>query len=242
MVGAGTLVNAVAIVAVGAVGLLFKKGIPKRFQEIIFTAQGTGVFLLGVLGVVTQAVTAAQDGVLTSSYGLGLVLSLVLGGLVGELIGIDRLFDRIANFLKRKLSKPGAVENVDIGAGFASSTVLFCAGAMAIIGSIQDGIMGDPSMLFTKAVLDGVISIIFATVYGYGVMLSALSILVYQGAITLIAYFLGDYIPMVVVGQMSLVGSAVLMLIGFDLWDIKKFNVANLIPAAFMPILLYFFL
>ena len=113
--------------------------------------------------------------------------------------------------------------------------------AMAIIGSIQDGIMGDPSMLFTKAVLDGVISIIFATVYGYGVMLSALSILVYQGAITLIAYFLGDYIPMVVVGQMSLVGSAVLMLIGFDLWDIKKFNVANLIPAAFMPILLYFF-
>ena len=102
--------------------------------------------------------------------------------------------------------------------------------------------MGDPSMLFTKAVLDGIVSIIFATVYGYGVMLSALSILVYQGAITLVAFFLGDYIPMVVVGQMSLVGSAVLMLIGFDLWDIKKFNVANLIPAAFMPILLSFIL
>ncbi len=242
MVGLGTLVNAAAILAGGTVGLLFKKGISKRFQEIIFTAQGTGVFLLGVLGVVTQAVTASKEGVLTSSYGLGLVLSLVLGAFLGEIIGIDRMFDRVANFLKRKLSKPGADENMDIGAGFACATVLFCSGAMAIIGSIQDGIMADPSMLFTKAVLDGIISIIFATVYGYGVMLSALSIVVYQGAITAVAYFIGDYIPMAVVGQMSLVGSAVLMLIGFDLWGIKKFNVANLIPAAFMPILLSFIL
>lgn len=242
MIGLGTLVNSAAVVAGGAVGLLFKKGIPKRFQEIIFTAQGTGVFLLGVLGVVTQAVTASQQGVLTSSYGLGMVLSLVLGALLGEAIGIDRMFNRVANFLKRKLSRPGAEEGADIGVGFACATVLFCSGAMAIIGSIQDGIMGDPSMLLTKAVLDGVISIIFATVYGYGVILSALSIFVYQGAITLLAYFLGEYIPMAVVGQMSLVGSAVLMLIGFDLWGIKKFNVANLIPAAFMPILLSFIL
>ncbi len=242
MIGLGTLVNSAAVVAGGAVGLLFKKGIPKRFQEIIFTAQGTGVFLLGVLGVVTQAVTASQQGVLTSSYGLGMVLSLVLGALLGEAIGIDRMFNRVANFLKRKLSRPGAEEGADIGVGFACATVLFCSGAMAIIGSIQDGIMGDPSMLLTKAVLDGVISIIFATVYGYGVILSALSVFVYQGAITLLAYFLGEYIPMAVVGQMSLVGSAVLMLIGFDLWGIKKFNVANLIPAAFMPILLSFIL
>lgn len=242
MIGLGTLVNSAAVVAGGAVGLLFKKGIPKRFQEIIFTAQGTGVFLLGVLGVVTQAVTASQHGVLTSSYGLGMVLSLVLGALLGEAIGIDRMFNRVANFLKRKLSRPGAEEGADIGVGFACATVLFCSGAMAIIGSIQDGIMGDPSMLLTKAVLDGVISIIFATVYGYGVILSALSVFVYQGAITLMAYFLGEYIPMAVVGQMSLVGSAVLMLIGFDLWGIKKFNVANLIPAAFMPILLSFIL
>lgn len=242
MIGLGTLVNSAAVVAGGAVGLLFKKGIPKRFQEIIFTAQGTGVFLLGVLGVVTQAVTASQQGVLTSSYGLGMVLSLVLGALLGEAIGIDRMFNRVANFLKRKLSRPGAEEGADIGVGFACATVLFCSGAMAIIGPIQDGIMGDPSMLLTKAVLDGVISIIFATVYGYGVILSALSVFVYQGAITLLAYFLGEYIPMAVVGQMSLVGSAVLMLIGFDLWGIKKFNVANLIPAAFMPILLSFIL
>ena len=243
MPGLGTIVNTVAIIAGGLVGLLFKKGIPKRFQEIVFTAMGTGTFLIGLLGVVTQSVTASKDGVLSSSYALGLVLSLVLGGLLGEAIGIDRMFNRVGNFLKRKLSKPGASEeNGDIGAGFACATVLFCSGAMAIIGSIQDGIMGDPSMLFTKALLDGVISIIVATVYGYGVMLSAASVFIYQGAITLLAVLAGDLLPMTVIGQMSLVGSAVLMLIGFDLWGLKKFNVANLIPAAFIPILLYPFL
>lgn len=243
MPGLGTIVNTVAIIAGGLVGLLFKKGIPKRFQEIVFTAMGTGTFLIGLLGVVTQSVTASKDGVLSSSYALGLVLSLVLGGLLGEAIGIDRMFNRVGNFLKRKLSKPGASEESgDIGAGFACATVLFCSGAMAIIGSIQDGIMGDPSMLFTKALLDGVISIIFATVYGYGVMLSAASVFIYQGAITLLAVLAGDLLPMTVIGQMSLVGSAVLMLIGFDLWGLKKFNVANLIPAAFIPILLYPFL
>lgn len=233
MHGIGTLVNMVAILVGGGLGLLLKKGIPDRFQKIIFTATGTGTFLLGAVGVVTSSVTAAGDGTLKSSYSLGLILALVLGGIVGELLRIDRAFDRVGETIKRRFSGGGG----EVGRGFADATVLFCSGAMAILGSIQDGAQGDPTMLFTKALLDGITALIFATVYGYGVLFSAGSVLLYQGVITLAAGWLEPLIDPVVVTQMSLCGSAVLMLIAFSLWDMKKFNVANLIPAAFMPIL-----
>lgn len=234
MTGIGTIVNTAAILAGGGLGLLLKKGVPERFQKIIFTATGTGTFLLGVLGVVTASVTAARDGTLSSSYGLGLILALVIGGVLGELIGIDRGFDRMGGWLRRRFA--GATG--DVGGGFASTTILFCSGAMAILGAIQDGAQGAPELLYTKALLDGVSALVFATVYGYGVLFSAASVLVYQGAVTLAAGWLQPLIrDPAVITQMGMVGSAVLMLIAFSLWDIKKFNVANLIPAAFMPIL-----
>ena len=128
-----------------------------------------------------------------------------------------------------------------MGAGFANCTILFCAGAMAIVGSVQDGLLGDPTMLIAKGMLDGIMSVLFATVYGLGVPLSALSVGLYQGAVTLLAVLIKPYLTDLVVTQMSLVGSAVLMLIAFNLWDVKKFNVANLIPAAFMPLLFSLF-
>ena len=235
MLGIGTIVNTAAVLVGGGLGLLLKKGVPQRFQKIIFTGTGTGTFLIGVTGVITASVTAAQDGSLSSSYALELILALVLGGVLGELIGIDRGFDRIGGFLQKKLARNSG--GGDVSGGFASATVLFCSGAMAILGAIQDGAQGDPGMLYTKAVLDGVTALIFATVYGYGVLFSAGSVLVYQGVITLAAGWLAPLLDPAIITRMSLVGSAILMLIAFSLWDIKKFNVANLIPAAFMPIL-----
>ena len=234
MIGIGTIVNSALIVAGSALGLLFKKGIPDRFKQIIFTGSATAVFFIGVAGVLGASFTAAQDGTLNSSYLLGLLLSLVLGGIVGELIGIDRLFDKIGAALTKKFAGSGGAE------GFVTASVVFCAGAMAIVGAINDGAMGDPSMLYTKGVIDAITAMIFTSMYGISVMFAAISVFVYQGIFTLLSGVIATYVPPVVISQMGLVGSAVLMLIAFSLWDIKKFNVANMIPAVFMPIILSF--
>ena len=232
MIGTGTLVNAAAIAAGGAVGLLFKKGLPERFKSIIFTGSSTAVFFIAVTGVITAGVTAAENGLLTSSYMLGLLLSLVIGGVIGELLRIDKGIDALAEHLLKNAK--GSSE------GFVTATVVFCTGAMAIIGAINDGAQGDPSMLYTKAAIDGITALVFASVYGAGVILSAFPILLYQGTITVFAGTIGGLLSQTVINQMSLVGSAVILLIAFSLWDIKKFNVANMIPAIFMPIVLSF--
>lgn len=238
MPGIGTIVNALAIIAGGALGLLFKKGIPDRFQNIIFSATGLMALLVGISGVVTASITAANDGKLNSQYGLVLVLSLVLGGIVGELLCIDHAFEKAGDFIKRCFASANA-QNSRVGEGFAQATILFCSGAMAIVGSMED-VTGNHSILYTKALMDGITALIFATFFGFGVIFSGISVLLYQGAISLAAAFLLPYMDPVVISQVSMSGSAILILIAFSLWDIKKFNVANLIPAAFMPILLSF--
>lgn len=233
MIGIGTIVNCGTILVGGTVGMLLKKGMPERFRKLIFDAAATAVFLIGIAGVMENGLAAGADGSLSSQYMLVMLLSLVLGAVVGELIRIDRGFDWAAEKIKSIFPKTEG----SVGEGFASSTILFCAGAMAIIGAIQDGVMGDPGLLFTKAVLDSISALIFSSIYGVGVLLSAGSVLIYQGLLTLLAAAIAPYLGDVVVSQMSLVGSAVLMLLAFDMWGIRKFNVANLIPAAFMPLL-----
>lgn len=234
MVGIGTLVNAAGCLVGGCLGLLLKKGIPQRFQDTIFTAAGTGVFIIGVTGVITASITASADGALSSNYIMIMLLSLVLGGIVGELIRIDRMFDRAGDWIKRKMGGGDQENN-----GFAETTILFCSGAMAILGSINDAVLGDPSMLYTKALLDCITGTIFAAIYGPSVLFSAFSVFAYQGTITAIAYVAGGSLAPIVITQMGLVGNAILVLLGFSLTGIKKFNVANLIPATFFPILFH---
>lgn len=235
MPGLGTIVNAVLVVVGGGLGLLLKKGMPERFQKIIFTATGTGVFFLGLNGALSEALTA-DGGKISSRWGLMLIISLVLGGLLGEALDIDGGFNRLGDKLKARFAKGGGGENA--GTGFVTASIIFCAGAMSIIGSMEDA-AGNPSTLYVKGMLDAITALVFTTVYGFGVLFAAVSVLVYQGAITLLALWLTPYIPPEIISQMSMVGSAVLMLIAFSLWDIKSFKVANLIPAMFMPILLY---
>ncbi len=234
MIGIGTLVNTLGCLVGGGLGLLLKKGIPERVQNTIFTAAGTGVFIIGITGVVTASITSAADGALSSNYIMIMLLSLVLGGIVGEILRIDRMFDKVGDWIKRKLGGTG-----EGGNGFAETTILFCSGAMAIIGSINDAVLGDPSMLYTKALLDCITGTIFAAIYGPSVLFSAFSVLIYQGAITAVAYFAGGSLAAVVITQMGLVGNAILILIGLSLMGVKKFNVANLIPATFFPILFH---
>ncbi|MEA4919513.1 MAG: DUF554 domain-containing protein [Clostridiaceae bacterium] len=232
MIGIGTLVNCAGILAGGSLGLLLKKGMPERFRKIVFDAAATAVFLIGVAGVMSAGLKAASDGSITSQYMLIMLLSLVSGAILGEAMRIDAMFQKVSDMIKKAFANGDG----NLGEGFASTTVLFCAGAMAIIGSIEDGALGNPTTLYTKAVLDCISSVIFGTVYGVGVLLSAGSVLIYQGVLTVLANIIAPYLGEVVVSQMSLVGSAVLMLLAFNMWEIKKFNVANLIPAAFMPL------
>ena len=233
MPGIGTLANVGMILGGSIIGMFLKKGVPERFKTIVFQALGTATFLIGLSGVLSGVLKTNDSGGLDSQYILLLILSLVLGGVLGELLRLDRLFDQVGEKIKRAFSKQAA--GTDVGTGFANCTILFCAGAMAIVGAVQDGLAGDPTMLIAKGMMDGIVSVLFTTVYGVGVPLSALAVLVYQGSITLLAFLVKPYLTDAVVLQMSLVGSAVLMLIAFNLWEIKKFNVANLIPAAFLP-------
>ena len=234
MPGLGTLINMGMILAGSLVGMLIGKGVPERFSKIIFQALGASAFLIGLSGVFTGMLQVGETGALESQHTLLLILSLVLGGIVGELLRLDRLFDKAGEAIKNRFG--GKEGQRDVGEGFANCTILFCAGAMAIVGAVQDGLLGDPAILIAKGILDGIVSVLFATVYGLGVPLSALSVGIYQGVVTLLAVLIKPYLTDLVVLQMSLVGSAVLMLIAFNVWDIKKFNVANLIPAAFMPL------
>lgn len=235
MPGIGTLANVGMILGGSIIGIFLKKGVPERFKTIVFQALGTATFLIGLSGVLSGVLKTNDSGGLDSQYILLLILSLVLGGVLGELLRLDRLFDQVGEKIMRAFSKQAA--GTDVGTGFANCTILFCAGAMAIVGAVQDGLAGDPTMLIAKGMMDGIVSVLFTTVYGVGVPLSALAVLVYQGSITLLAFLVKPYLTDAVVLQMSLVGSAVLMLIAFNLWEIKKFNVANLIPAAFLPLI-----
>lgn len=234
MPGIGTIVNALAILAGGTAGLLAKKGFPERFRTLIFDAVGCAVFIIGLTGVLTNCLYVTEEGTLASRYIMELLLSLVLGGILGELLRLDRLFDKAGEKLR------GLFKNSDsgLGTGFANTTVLFCAGAMAILGSIEDGVLHNPATLYTKAMLDGISAMVFSTVYGYGVLFSAGSVLIYQGIITLLSTFIAPYLGDVLVSQMSMVGNAVVMLISFGMWGFKEIKIANLIPATFMPALL----
>lgn len=234
MPGIGTLAN-VAMILIGSfVGMLLKKGISERFQTIIFQALGTSAFLIGLSGVLTGVLKTDGQGGLESQHILLLILSLVLGGVIGEWLRLDRLFDRAGEAMKRRFSRSAL--GADVGVGFANCTMLMCAGAMSIVGAVQDG-MGDPNLLIAKGMLDFVTAVLFTTAYGIAVSLSAAAVGLYQGALTLLAFLVRPYLTDIVVLEMSLVGSAAMMLIAFDLWKIKKFNVANLIPAAFVPLL-----
>ena len=190
MPGIGTLANVGMILGGSIIGMFLKKGVPERFKTIVFQALGTATFLIGLSGVLSGVLKTNDSGGLDSQYILLLILSLVLGGVLGELLRLDRLFDQVGEKIKRAFSKQAA--GTDVGTGFANCTILFCAGAMAIVGAVQDGLAGDPTMLIAKGMMDGIVSVLFTTVYGVGVTLSALAVLVYQGSITLLGQALPD--------------------------------------------------
>lgn len=225
----GTIVNAAAIAAGGLVGVLAKKGIPARVEDALHKAMGLAVIVIGINGVVTNMVTAGADGTLASSGELLLVFSMVLGAFVGELADLEGRLNGACAGLEKKLNLTG------FAASFVSGTLIYCVGAMAIIGSINDGLRGDPSVLLVKSTLDGVASIVLGATMGPGVIFSGIPVFLYQGALTLLAGLLEGVFQGELLRQICAVGYVLVGCIGVNFLGPYKFKTANFLPALLVP-------
>ena len=234
MHGLGTIVNTLTIIVGSTVGILIKGGLPKRFEETIFSAVGLAVMFIG-LGGALSGFLVIENGALSTQYTMLMVLSLVLGAVIGESLNIERRLDHLGDWIKGKMPKKLAGNTFTDG--FVTASMLFCVGAMAIVGSLEDGLNGNYSVLFAKSVLDGITSVLLASSLGVGVAVSAAPILIYQGGITLLSQVLRPLLSDALISQMSCVGSVLIVAIGINMLFGKKIKVGNLLPAIFLPIL-----
>jgi len=223
----GPVVNAVTIVVCSLAGCFLVRGIPARFEDHVKKAIGLVIVFVGVRGALDNEST------------LLLVLSVIVGAVLGELADLDGLMNRFGLWAQRRFVKTAG----NTGGGgrnfskaFVSSSVLFCSGSMAIVGAMQSGMQGNHELLFTKSVLDGSISLIFGATLGIGTAFSALPVLVYQGGIALASMAVSGHLSDAMIREMSAVGSLVVAGIGFNFLGVGEIKVANLIPAMFVPL------
>lgn len=234
MIGTGTLVNMAAIIAGAGLGTLVRGGLPERIRRTTLQGTGLAVLFIGISGTLAQ-MFKVDGAAITSEYGMLMILSLVIGSLVGSTLNLEQRLENIGGILQRLFRAGG--KNSTFVEGFVSATILYCVGAMAILGSIEDGLTGNASTLYAKSILDGTTAIFFTATLGSGVFLSALSVGIYQGAITLLAGSLQPYLSDTLVSQMSLVGSVLIAGIGFNFLLEKKIAIGNLLPSVFVPVL-----
>jgi uncharacterized protein len=231
----GTLINVVAIVIATFLGLIFKKGIPDRIQKAIMFALGLGLVAVSIGWFLRDFLVI--DGTSIKTEGdLLVLLSLVIGMVIGEKIDIDARLNDWAQGIETKYKLP------PLAKGFVAGTLIFCVGSMAILGALMDGISGDPTILIVKSTLDFVTAMVLASVFGIGVAFSALSVLVYQGSITLLAMISADLFTAEITRSLSMVGSLLLIAMGISFMEIKRIKVANMLPALLVPIVYYGFL
>ena len=215
----GVLINCAAVIVGSVVGLLLGKHLKDSFKNLVFTCSGLVTIVMGV------------DMALKSSNFLALLLSLLIGGGIGYLLRIEDGVLAAGNKLEKALSKNGSGSGEMFAHGFMTSSVLFCSGAMSVVGSIQAGTTGDLNTLLIKSVMDGCMAVVFASIYGVGVMFSFLFILVYQGFFVLTGTWIEPALGEVGINAMSAAGGILLLMIGLGLLDIKKFRAANYLPA-----------
>lgn len=222
----GTLINCLAIVLGSSLGLLLRRGMKENISKTVMQGVGLSVILIGVTGAIETQNT------------LLVILSMVIGGVVGALIDIDAKMNRLGAWAQRKLTHNQGEENT-FAKGFVTASLVYCVGAMAVVGALDSGIRGDHSTLIAKAALDGVTAVIFSSSLGIGVMLSAVPVLVYQGAIALLGSAVAPLLSNAVVTEMSAVGGLLIMGIGVNMLLDKDIKVANLLPAILIPFLYF---
>lgn len=232
MRGLGTIVNVLAILVGGAIGMICKGGLKERFQQVLMQACGLATMFIGMAGAFEMIFTV--EGVrLQSGATMLLVISLVIGGLLGEAINIEKHLDSIGERLKRMVRAKGDNRFVE---GFVTASLVVCVGAMAICGPLEEGLTGSSQTLFIKSILDLVIVAVFASVYGIGAAFSALSVGVYQGLITVFAVLIAPFMSEHLILNLSGVGSVLIFAVGLNLIFPKKIRVGNLLPALLVPV------
>lgn len=217
----GTVINAVAILICGLIGLLFRRALPQRLCETITQGLGLGVVVIGI------TMTLATENIMM------MLLSLLFGGIIGELINIEKQLKRIGDTLEQKMKNSTS----NVSHGFVTASLLFCTGSMAIMGSLENGLTGTYSILLSKSLLDGIFSMILSSTIGIGVILSAIPVFLYQGSISLLAGSVKSFLSPEMISEMNAVGGVLIMAIGINMLNIKELKVGNLLPAIFMPIL-----
>jgi len=229
----GTIINAVAIVIGSLIGLIFNRSLNKDIEYSIQKALGIAVTVVGLNGIITNMITVGADGKLSSSGELLLVVSLVLGMLIGELLKIEDRMNGIGNVIEKRFK----LESFSVG--FLNAGTIFCVGAMAIIGALNDGLTGDSSILIIKSTLDFTCAIVLSASLGVGVIFSAIPVFFYQGVIALLASYLGKFLVGDLLNQICMVGYAIILCIGINFLASTKTKTANLIPAIFIPVIYY---
>jgi len=239
MVGLGTIINTAAIVAGGLLGGLFGRYLSKSTQETLTKCCGISTLLIAVAGTMVGMLTI-ENGAIQSAGSLLIIGCLAVGAIIGELLNIEGAFERFGSWLK---VKTGNAKDKSFVNAFVTASLTVCIGAMAIVGSIQDGLMGDYSTLATKSVLDLIIIMVMTCSLGRGAVFSAIPVAVFQGSITILASLLEPLMTKAALANLSLVGNVLIFCVGINLIWGKKIKVANLLPAivvavavAFLPI------
>ena len=230
----GTIINTGAIIAGGLLGLLFGKLIRDRHQETLIAACGIGTMFLGMAGAMNYML---HHDLLPGGGGMLLVICLALGGLIGEAVNIEHLFERFGEWLKKKT---GNAKDQSFVQGFLTASLTVCIGAMAIMGAIQDGISGDWSTLGAKSVLDLIIILVMTCSMGKGCIFSAVPVFLWEGSLTLLAGVIRPLMTDLAMGYLSFVGSVLIFCVGLNLVWGKKIRVANLLPAVLLAVLAAF--
>ena len=241
MVGLGTIINSAAIIVGGVFGHLFGKILNERIQDSLQKASGICVLFIGIAGAM-EGMLKLSGSSLSAGRSMFIVASLALGALVGEILNIEHGFERFGEWLK---VKTGNAKDKSFVEGFVTASLTVCIGAMAVVGSIKDGISGDYSILVTKAILDLIIITVMTCSLGKGCAFSAIPVAVFQGLITALARLIKPLMTDGALANLSLIGSILIFCVGVNLvWD-KRIKVANLLPSlvfavaiAFLPFIL----
>lgn len=217
----GTIVNSVAIIVGGLAGVLLSKEIPDSFKTTIMQGLGLSVFIIGLTGA------------LKSQNVLLVISSIVLGSIIGEAFAIEDKLQKVGDWLEGNVSK--GTEG-SMAKGFVTASLIYCVGAMAIVGALESGLTGNHETLYAKSLIDGITAVIFASTLGIGVVFSSIAVFVYQGIITITAAFIKPFLIEEVIREMSAIGGLLIMGIAINLLEIKKISVGNMLPAVFLPI------
>jgi len=215
MLPIGSIVNALAIIGGSVLGCWLQSRIPERIRAIVFQGLGLCVLLIGI------QMALKVDNIFI------VIFAVLLGGITGELLRLDTLLERLGNKVKKLIGS----KNPQFTDGLVTTSLIFCIGAMAIIGSLEEGINGDPTILYTKSILDGFASIAFAASYGSGVLFSFIPVLLYQGFMTIGASFFQQYFSELMIAQLTGCGGLLIVGIGINLLELKEIKLANLLPS-----------